>query len=57
MTLDQLRAIVELLQRTPMTTAERLWTQGVINEELEAAAPGSGVPLAGPAPSFTTEEE
>jgi len=33
MTLQELQAIVELLNRTPMTQAERLWLQALINRE------------------------
>ncbi len=35
MTLDHLKALAELLQRTPMTAAEKLWTVDILNKEAE----------------------
>lgn len=37
MTEQELQALVQLLNRTPMTQAERLWVQGLIQRELEQA--------------------
>jgi hypothetical protein len=34
MTKEELLALVELLNRTPMTQAEKLWLQSVLNREL-----------------------
>lgn len=35
LTTDELRALVELLERVPMTTAERLWVQALVNRMAE----------------------
>ena len=45
MTEDELKALVELLNRCPMTIAERMWVQGIISREMQKlAAAGESEP-------------
>ena len=38
MTEDELKALVELLNRCPMTIAEQMWVQGIISREMQKLA-------------------
>lgn len=42
MTEQEIQALVELLNRTPMTQAERLWVQALIQREVEQARAAKG---------------
>ena len=44
MTLQEWQALIELLNRCPMTQAERLWLQALINREIEKVKDGTQLP-------------
>jgi hypothetical protein len=39
MTEDEIKALIQLLQRTPLTQAEALWVQALIERLRRAASP------------------
>lgn len=39
---DEIKALVEILNRAPMTQAERLWVQALIQREVEQARKAQG---------------